>query len=126
MLVRHFIDKYNQKLGKEVSKVPQPIIKQLMAYAWPGNVRELENIIERGIIISDGKTLRIGDWLKGEIEEDNESFKSLEAFERDYIIKVLKKTQWKISGKDGAAEILKMKPTTLESRMKKLKINRPA
>jgi len=125
LLINHFINKYNQQLGNEITKVPQSTINKLMDYSWPGNVRELENIIERGIIVSEGKNLKIGDWLKGEVENDD-TFKPLEEFERDYIIKVLKSTNWKISGKNGAAEILKMKPTTLESRMKKLEISRPS
>lgn len=125
LLVKHFISKYNQKLGNEVTQVPQGVINKLMEYSWPGNIRELENIIERAVIISEGKNLKIGDWLKGEVEtEDDNNFKPLHQFEKEYIIKVLKSTNWKVSGKGGAAEILKMKPTTLESRMKKLGISR--
>jgi len=127
LLINHFIQKYNQKLGNEVTKVPQSVLKELMKYSWPGNVRELENIVERGVILSDGKNLKLGNWLKKEVGEDLEkgSFKSLEEYERAYIQKVLVHTNWKISGQNGAADILKMKPTTLESRMKKLGINRP-
>jgi len=125
LLVNHFIDKYSQKLGNEITKIPQSTIKQLTKYNWPGNVRELENIIERAMIVSEGGHLKIGDWLKGEVESNDDQLVSLERYERDYIIKVLNKTNWKISGKNGAAEILDMKPTTLESRMKKLKISRP-
>lgn len=124
LLVNHFISKYSQKLGNEITKIPQSTIRQLTNYNWPGNVRELENIIERAVIVSEGGNLKIGDWLKGEVEKDNGRLVSLEKYERDYIIKVLNKTNWKISGKNGAAEILEMKPTTLESRMKKLNISR--
>lgn len=125
LLVNHFIHKYSQKLGNEITKIPQNTINQLTKYNWPGNVRELENIIERAVIVSEGGNLKIGDWLKGEVERDGGQLVSLESYERDYIIKVLSSTNWKISGKSGAAEILDMKPTTLESRMKKLKISRP-
>jgi len=125
LLIKHFVGKYNQKLGKEVSKIPQSIINQLTKYPWPGNVRELENIIERAVIISEGKNLKIGNWLKGEVEADDKLDVTLSENERTHILKVLNHTNWKISGKNGAAEILDIKPTTLESRMKKLNITRP-
>jgi len=125
LLVKHFVDKYNKKLGKEIIKIPQSVIHQLTKYKWPGNVRELENIIERSVIISDGKTLKIGNWLKGEAETEGKIDESLAENEKAHIIKILRNTNWKISGKDGAAEILDIKPTTLESRMKKLNIKRP-
>ncbi|MTI22424.1 PAS domain S-box protein [Fulvivirga sp. RKSG066] len=124
LLINHFMKRYNQKLGKDVTKVSQSTLNQLLSYSWPGNVRELENIIERGVIISEGKNLEIGNWLKNGGEVDNSTFKSLEQYEKDYILKVLKHTNWKVSGKNGAAEILNMKPTTLASRMKKLNISK--
>ncbi len=127
LLVNHFVQKYNLKLGKQINKIPQSIINQLEKYNWPGNVRELENIIERALIISPSNQLKLGDWFMTNQKPlpSEEKFESLNKVERNYIIKVLQKTNWKISGENGAAHILGLKPTTLESRMKKLEIQRP-
>ncbi len=125
LLVNHFVQKYNTKLGKQINKIPQSIIAQLEKYNWPGNVRELENIIERAVIISRGNQLKLGDWFVGNNKvAQSDQLESLEKVEKQYILKVLHKTNWKISGGGGAAEILELKPTTLESRMKKLGIRR--
>jgi transcriptional regulator with GAF, ATPase, and Fis domain len=97
-----------------------------MQYNWPGNVRELEHVIERALIVNQGRQLRLGQWF---MDSSNDTIisgdlRTLEAVERDYIIKVLETNNWKIRGKNGAAEILGLKPTTLESRMKKWAIKR--
>jgi PAS domain S-box-containing protein len=127
LLVNHFVQKYNLKLGKHINKIPQNIINQLEKYDWPGNVRELENIVERAVIISPSNQLKLGDWFMSNVKIPNmdDKFEFLEKVEKNYIIKVLQKTGWKISGDKGAADILGLKPTTLESRMKKLNIHRP-
>ncbi|MTI41472.1 sigma 54-interacting transcriptional regulator [Fulvivirga lutimaris] len=129
LLVNHFVQKYNAKLGKQINKIPQNIISQLEKYNWPGNVRELENIIERAVIISPSSQLKLGDWFlsnaKSSSTTNSDKFESLEKTEKAYITKVLSKTNWKISGPGGAAEILDLKPTTLESRIKKLGITKP-
>ena len=125
-LVNYFVEKYNQKLGKQISKIPQSVINQLEKYSWPGNVRELENIIERAVIISPGDQLKLGEWFLANFKSapSEGKFETLEKFEKNYILKVLNHTNWKISGVGGAAELLDMKPTTLESRIKKLGIKR--
>ena len=93
-----------------------------MDYSWPGNVRELENVIERAIITSENNFLDIEIFHSDEksIADDL----PLEELERNHIIKTLEKTYWKISGPGGAAEILKMNPETLRSKMRKLNIKR--
>lgn len=125
MLVKHFIDKYSKKTGKTIVKVPKKIYDVFEAYNWPGNVRELENIIERALVISRGATLELGDWFP---QNDSglvvELIPTLQETEKKHIIDVLEITAWRVSGKNGAAEILGLKPTTLESRMKKLGISR--
>lgn len=125
-LVHHFVNKYNHKVNNKIKTVHQKTIEQLMHYNWPGNIRELENVIERAIIVNQGGQLRLGKWFLDNsmdiIVSDNLS--TLETVERDYIFKVLEKTNWKIRGKNGAAQILGMQPTTLESRMKKRSIKR--
>ena len=125
LLVQHFVDKFGAKMGKKVNSIPKRVVNTLQANDWPGNVRELENVIERAMILSPEGKLELGDWLpKTKSPEKEEQLQTLEALERDYILSVLQKTSWRVSGDRGAAKILGMKPTTLESRMKKLGIKR--
>lgn len=125
LLVKHFIKKYGNRLGRKIESIPKNVIEQLSDYPWPGNVRELENIIERAVIISHGKNLVLGDWLpKLDLPEDDGSLISLEDNERRHILAALEKTDWRVSGEKGAARILGINPKTLESRMKKLNISR--
>ncbi len=123
-LVWHFVNKANAKLGKNISRIPQSVMNILTAYHWPGNVRELENIIERGVIISAGESLQLGDWFHREAAEMTAAL-TLEEIERRHISAVLESTSWRVSGEKGAAKILGLKPTTLEARMKKLGLQRP-
>jgi transcriptional regulator with GAF, ATPase, and Fis domain len=126
ILVNHFVNKYNHKVNKKIKTVNQKSLDRLMKYKWPGNVRELEHIIERAVILNEGGQLRLGNWFMDSNLDNavSDGLTTLEIVERDYIIKVLEKTNWKIRGKNGAAEILGMQPTTLESRMKKRDIRR--
>ena len=124
--VNSICEKLGNKLGKKINDIPQKVIDKLMAYDFPGNVRELENLIERGIITARGGKLNLGDWFspkKKKITEP-ENFLTLDDMQRNYIIEILKHTNWKVSGVNGAAEILGMRPTTLKSRIDKLGIKR--
>lgn len=125
-LVHHFVNKYNPKVNNKIKAVHQKTIERLMHYKWPGNIRELEHVIERAIIMNQGGQLRLGNWFMDNSIDTvvSDDLNTLETVERDYILKVLEKTNWKIRGKNGAAEILGMQPTTLESRMKKRGIKR--
>ncbi|MBN2279528.1 MAG: sigma 54-interacting transcriptional regulator [Candidatus Marinimicrobia bacterium] len=127
LLVQHFIDKYAGKFNKTITKIPQKTITALMSYSWPGNIRELENIVQRAIIISRDDILELGDWFKSNQpnrENDDENiFISLEEIQKRHIERILEFTNGKVSGENGAAEILKINPKTLFSRMKKLNIN---
>jgi PAS domain S-box-containing protein len=125
-LVHHFVNKYNSKVSNKIKTVHQKTIERLIQYNWPGNIRELEHVIERAIIVNKGEQLRLGNWfMDNRIDTKlSDDLSTLETVERDYIIKVLETTNWKIRGKNGAAEILGMQPTTLESRMKKRAIKR--
>lgn len=122
-LVKYFVDKAALKFNKDIESIPQNELKKLTAYNWPGNIRELENIVERAVILSDGKEFKIGDWMfaKEKAKVDN-SMRPLDVVEKEYIEKVLNHTNWRIRGDYGAASILGLKPTTLESRMLKLGI----
>lgn len=125
ILTKHFVEKYNTGIGKKIENIPQTVLDTLQTYHWPGNVRELENIIERSVIISQGKQLNLGDWLPiASTPSTDTTISTLEDLERKHIIDTLKSTGWRISGEKGAAKILNLKPTTLESRMKKLNIKR--
>ena len=125
-LVHHFVNKYNHKVNNKIKTINQETIKRLMKHTWPGNIRELEHVIERALITNQGDQLRLGRWFV-ENDTDNgisDELNTLAVIDRGYIIKVLEKTNWKIRGKNGASEILGLKPTTLESRMKKMDIRR--
>ena len=95
----------------------------LQRYPWPGNIRELKNVIENAMIISNDRILKLKPLadLSPILQRDLK----LEAVERNHIIDVLNKTSWRVSGQKGAAELLGLKPTTLEYRIKKLGITRP-
>jgi transcriptional regulator with GAF, ATPase, and Fis domain len=110
-------------MGRTIEKISQKSIDMLRQYSWPGNIRELRNVIENAMIISTGKILK----LIPPVEQSLNVAKDLklEVVERNHIIDVLEKTSWRVSGERGAAKLLGLKPTTLESRMKKLGIIRP-
>jgi len=124
LLAENFVKRFNLKLGKCITKIPAKTIKQLQSYSWPGNIRELENVIERAVIISPASHLVVEQLQKPYFEEENKLL-SLSDFERQYIIRVLEKTYWRVEGPEGAARILDMHPETLRSRMRKLEIQRP-
>ena len=124
LLAEHFVKQFNRQMDKNFKKIPIKTIKQLQNYSWPGNVRELENIIERAVIISRGSSLSVEPIIEPKFEESDELL-PLAEYERQYIIKVLEKTYWRVEGPEGAARILDMHPETLRSRMRKLEIKRP-
>lgn len=121
MLVNHFVEKFNKKTGKAIDTVPQKVMDSLLAYDWPGNVRELENVIERAVILSQNNQLQLADWLTKDLQTMKSTpIKSLDQIQKDHIAYVLKLTNGRVKGDSGAASILGIKPTTLQSRMKKL------
>jgi formate hydrogenlyase transcriptional activator len=126
-LVRHFVDKYTRKSGKKIETVPKDTVKVLQRYSWPGNVRELEHVIERAVIVSEGPVLQIVDYFKPLKVADaiEPSSKDMAAMEREHILRVLCEKNWIIGGPRGAAAILKINPSTLRFRIKKLGIQRP-
>jgi formate hydrogenlyase transcriptional activator len=127
LLVKHFIQKYEGRMGKKITNIPVKVMDALMRYNWPGNIRELENLIERAIILSPANTLEYGDWLPvdhGEPGAVKTVPQSMEDVEKEHILSILRQTKWKVSGEKGAAKILGLNATTLEARMKKLGIQR--
>jgi transcriptional regulator with GAF, ATPase, and Fis domain/ABC-type uncharacterized transport system substrate-binding protein len=125
LLARSFTQNASKRLGKSIEQIPSSVMKALQDYQWPGNVRELENVIERAVVASSGPRLRLADELKP-LPGDLPSIpKTMQEVELDHIVGVLKQTNWKVSGKDGAAEILGLNRNTLLARMKKLGIHKP-
>jgi formate hydrogenlyase transcriptional activator len=128
LLARYFVLKYAQKLGKRIESIPAEVMEPLRAYDWPGNIRELGNVIERSVIVTRGTVLELGDWIPSSESNGQPAVPAsarLEEIERAHILATLERSAWKVSGPNGAAVALGLKPTTLESRMKKLGIRRP-
>jgi DNA-binding NtrC family response regulator len=133
LLVNHFVAVFNKKIGKKIETVSTNTLNLLREYHWPGNVRELENIIERAVITSQGSSLQVLDrfeMIQGVAEESdegvaNQEIKALAELEHEHIRRVLQQTGWRIEGKNGAALLLDLNPSTLRARMRKLGIVRP-
>ncbi len=119
LLVRHFIDKYSRKSGREINGISKKAMEALQQYTWPGNVRELENIIERAVILCTGDIIEPGAWLPKARMVSSKRVKSLEQMEKDYLKEILEMTKGKISGPQGAAKLLEINQNTLYSRLKK-------
>jgi predicted ATPase/transcriptional regulator with GAF, ATPase, and Fis domain len=127
LLVRYLVLKYAQKLGKRIESIPTEAMEPLCAYDWPGNIRELGNVLERSVIVSRGPALELGEWITAgrALRASGAEAQRLNEVEREHILATLERTGWKVSGPRGAAALLGLKATTLESRMKKLGIKRP-
>jgi formate hydrogenlyase transcriptional activator len=125
LMVRAFIERYSRKLGKQITSIQEETMKALQDYPWPGNVRELESVIERAVILCPGPVLQLVDKLEISFLPLSSTMRTLEETERNQILKILSETRWRIEGKDGAASILDLHPSTLRARMNKLGILRP-
>jgi formate hydrogenlyase transcriptional activator len=127
LLVSHFVAKFNKKIGKKIATVSKDTMDVLQEHHWPGNVRELESVIERAVITSQGSALQVLDRFDsfrktGEPAEGD--VKALAELEQGHILQVLQKTAWRIEGKNGAALLLGLNPSTLRARMRKYGIRR--
>jgi len=128
-LANHFIKIYSERMERKSPLLSDFALQQITNYNWPGNIRELEHVIQRAILLTDGNTIKdieLSTSSKMHPEQANESFsiKTILENERDYILYILKKCNGKISGIGGAAEILDIHPSTLNSKIKKLEIKR--
>ncbi len=132
LLVNHFVTRYSRKTGREIKQVTQKVMTQLVEYNWPGNIRELEHVIERSVIMNPGpviKDLVLPSEAKKNgvdmaLNDGGFEVKTIDEMERDYILSILKKCNGRIYGERGAAALLKIPPTTLNSKIKKLGIKR--
>src|SRR5467141_913366 len=127
LLVRYFAQKFARRMNKKIDSIPTEGMTTLSRYHWPGNIRELENLIERAVILSQGAELYVPlAELKAVTSAETQPITSLEAAERDHIMRALQAAKWIIGGPAGAAAKLGMKRTTLQSKMHKLDISRPS
>jgi PAS domain S-box-containing protein len=137
-LAQHFLEQTCKDFGRETLTLTRTQAANLRAYDWPGNVRELKNVIERAVILSTGKVLRLDLSMPGIAGEAGGivhvapqadeilTEKDMREFQRANIIRALKQASWKVSGKGGAAELLGVRPTTLADRIRTWKIKRPS
>ena len=139
LLIDYFAQLLAKKFGKNYDRIAQEDIRRLVDYNWPGNVRELQNIVERAVIIHQGSTLKLSSQLIpyssqssiDEISSDNSVDTQLSLrnhiheSERTMILQALEKSNWKVSGPRGAANLLNIHPSTLNYRIKKFGIKKP-
>jgi formate hydrogenlyase transcriptional activator len=128
LLVHFFAQKFAQRMKKPIERIPTETVTSLIRYSWPGNIRELQNLIERAVILSRGTVLEVPlAELKqnDKIVAEQNGIGTLEAIEREHILRVLRETNWVIGGAAGAAARLGLPRTTLNNRMQKLGISRP-
>jgi formate hydrogenlyase transcriptional activator len=124
MLVWHFLRELGNRMGRDIEAVRTTTMKEFQSYSWPGNVRELRNVIERNLIIHPGKVFEAELPLRRAIAACPSLATTIEDVERNHICHMLDCTGWRIRGVGGAADVLGLRPTTLEARMKKLGIFR--
>ena len=128
-LVRHFVELHSRRMGKTIETIPPEAMAALVAWKWPGNIRELENFLERAVILSRGPVLYVP-LAELELEEEEtedaeiSANPTLHAAEREHILRALREAKGMIGGPNGAAERLGLKRTTLNSKIKKLGIER--
>ena len=129
LLVGHYARQIGERLGKSISEVPAQVMREFTEYNWPGNIRELQNVIERAVIVSSDGVLRLPEPLvpttaapagEGETFKESMTVSTLDEAERQHIVRALEATGWRIEGPKGAAAMLKLHPSTLRFRMKKL------
>ncbi len=129
LLVEYFAEQFTKKAGKKISNIKRRTLELLQAYDWPGNIRELQNVIERAVILCDGDTLAVDEtWLHHESARPSIATRGLgrldENQEREIIESALKETRGRVSGTGGAAAKLGIPRSTVESRIRKLQIDK--
>ncbi|MDD7886964.1 PAS domain S-box protein [Flavivirga sp. 57AJ16] len=128
LLVEHFVDKFNKAYEKNIKYILDETMALLKSHHWPGNIRELENLIERALILSNSDTLMVPGFettaQKNKQQQFNGKDFSLDTAQKNHIVEVLDRCNWKISGEQSASNLLNMKPSTLRDKMNKLGIKK--
>ena len=124
LLIWSFVEEFSKKMGRSIERIRPAQLEALEAYEWPGNIRELRNVIERAMILCSGHTLEIALPLPSVSGSDRNL--TFDEAQRRHLVAVLERAGWRVRGALGAAERLALKPTTLETKMRKLGIQRPA
>ena len=130
LLVEYFIDRYARNVGKNITSINKKTLELLQSYSWPGNIRELQNVIERSVILCETKVFSIDEsWLRqqpypSETKEQVELPHELVSHERETIEAALKESRGRVYGPKGAAARLGMPRSTLESKIRSLKIDK--
>ena len=127
-LVRHFANKYAERMGKQIVTIPKATMAALSRHTWPGNIRELQNLMERAVLLSPGPQLRVPltDIVATFAANDDGQTSALEQVEREMIVRALQESNWVVGGVRGAAARLRLNRTGLAYKMKKFGISRPA
>ena len=137
-LAQHFLEQTCKDFGRDAMTLTRAQTANLKAYGWPGNIRELKNVIERAVILSPGKVLRLDlslpeqkfaeDAAVADVrrEDDVLTEREMREYQKANTVKALEQANWKVSGKGGAAELLGVRPTTLADRVRTYKIKRPS
>jgi formate hydrogenlyase transcriptional activator len=123
LLVWRFVDMFSKMFGKRIETISRPSMTALQQYPWPGNIRELRNVVERAMIVAGGHHLTIG--LPAEARALCRRSDKLADVEKEHVFGTLERCGWRVRGAGGAAERLGLRPSTLETRMKKLGLSRP-
>ena len=123
LLVRYFAQRYGRRMEKQIESIPAATLKKLSAWHWPGNIRELENFIERSVILTRGPALQVPVAELDKSGLSSEGLAARQTGEREEIVGILRETNGRVSGANGAAARMGLKRTTLISRMKKLGID---
>ena len=129
MLLEYFVKRYADKVRKQITRIDKNTLKLCQSYHWPGNIRELQNIVERSVILCSGATLHIEPaWLASRAvtsrRESRALTRSLHSYEKEMIEEALLEAKGKVSGPNGAAEILGIPRSTLDARIKQLNIKK--
>ena len=123
-LLRHFVDRYSRKLGKHFASIDRQSVLRCEEYPWPGNVRELENLVERSVILCPEPVFFLNPFAQAEAAAPGSPSTTLQALVRAHIVRALKLCNGRIYGAEGAARLLGLKPSTLQSKLKRLGIER--
>ena len=123
LMVWTFVSEFQKRMGKRIETISKKGMEAMKLYSWPGNVRELRNVIERAMITTRGESLNV--ILPWTNTQETFAGQNLQEIERRHILSILEKTNWRVTGKGSAAEVLGLKRSTLQSKMKKLGIKRP-